>query len=380
MDERSEILIVDDNSDNLELLSAILIEKHYTVHTAADGMLALERIAEKHPDLILLDIMMPGIDGFEVCRRLKADPSTASIPVIFISSLNETEDKLNAFHTGGVDYITKPFMHEEVLARISTHLGLYQYKQHLETIVEERTKELSEQNLIMLRQSKLAQMGELISMIAHQWRQPLNILSLNVSKLEIESMLEQLDSGTTHQVLENMIEQIEYMSQTIDDFRAFFKADKEREKQSLHTLVDESMKLLEGGMKSRKITLENDVEGELEIDVFSNEFKQVLINIVNNAIDTISMRDVKDGKIRISSGLVEAGTAIYIQDNGHGIQGDDKERIFEPYFTTKSALNGTGLGLYISKIIIEDHHKGKLRFENSQNGALFTIVIPDNLA
>ncbi|MDX1295224.1 MAG: HAMP domain-containing sensor histidine kinase, partial [Sulfurimonadaceae bacterium] len=165
-----------------------------------------------------------------------------------------------------------------------------------------------------------------------------------------------------------------------DDFRSFFKADKQREKQNLYTLVAESMKLLEGGMKSRKITLENDVGRELDIDVFSNEFKQVLINIVNNAIDTIMLRDVKDGNIRISSGRVETGTAIYIQDNGHGIQAEDKEKIFEPYFTTKSALNGTGLGLYISKIIIEDHHKGKLRFENSQNGALFTIVIPDNLA
>jgi putative two-component system response regulator len=136
------IVIVDDNPSNLRILSTMLAQSGFKVRPALGGELALRSIAASPPDLILLDIRMPGMDGYEVCRQLKADPKTNEIPVIFISALSETEDKLAAFRAGGIDYVTKPFQSEEVLARVKTHLQLRHMQQHLETLVDERTVEL----------------------------------------------------------------------------------------------------------------------------------------------------------------------------------------------------------------------------------------------
>lgn len=136
--EVNTILVIDDNSDNLRLLAAILEESQYKIRLAPNGERALATIHKEAPDLILLDVMMPDMDGFEVCRLLKADQETTGIPVIFISALDETIDKVKAFSMGGVDYITKPFKPEEVLARVRTHLTL----RHLQRSLENKNKEL----------------------------------------------------------------------------------------------------------------------------------------------------------------------------------------------------------------------------------------------
>lgn len=140
----STILVVDDNADNLRLLAGILDEHHYKIRLAPSGERALATIRKEAPDLILLDIMMPDMDGFEVCRQLKADQKTTGIPVIFISALDETIDKVKAFSMGGVDYITKPFKSEEVLARVRTHLTLRCLQRSLEKKNQELRQALDE--------------------------------------------------------------------------------------------------------------------------------------------------------------------------------------------------------------------------------------------
>jgi len=141
---KANILVVDDTPDNLRLLVGILAEPGYNIRPAASGSQALAAIQEEVPDLILLDIKMPKMDGYAVCKQLKADKHTRDIPVIFISALHEAFDKVKAFALGGVDYITKPFQPEEVLARVETHLALWKYREHLEELVEERTTELKQ--------------------------------------------------------------------------------------------------------------------------------------------------------------------------------------------------------------------------------------------
>ncbi|MFH1985277.1 MAG: response regulator [Pseudomonadota bacterium] len=150
--QSGRILVVDDTSANLQLLTNLLIEHGYTVHPASDGELALAFVRSTLPDLILLDIRMPGMDGFEVCRRLKADERTASIPIIFISILEDEHDKVKGLQAGAVDYITKPFQAEEVLARIGTHLHLRELTEHLEHMVAERTAELHAANAQLQRE------------------------------------------------------------------------------------------------------------------------------------------------------------------------------------------------------------------------------------
>src|SRR5512137_2750661 len=135
------ILVVDDTTANLQLLMNLLTEQGYTVYPASDGELALEFVRSILPDLILLDIRMPGMDGYEVCRRLKAAERTRSIPIIFISILEDERDKVQGFQAGAVDYITKPFQPEEVLARVRTHLRLRELTERLEQKVGERTDE-----------------------------------------------------------------------------------------------------------------------------------------------------------------------------------------------------------------------------------------------
>lgn len=142
--EHNTILVVDDNADNLRLLAGILKEHHYKIRLAPSGERALATIRKEAPDLILLDIMMPDMDGFEVCRQLKADQETTGIPVIFISALDETIDKVKAFSTGGVDYITKPFKSQEVLARVRTHLTLRRLQRSLEKKNEQLRQALDE--------------------------------------------------------------------------------------------------------------------------------------------------------------------------------------------------------------------------------------------
>lgn len=146
--ESSTILVVDDNNDNLRLLTGLLNEHHYKVRLAPSGKRALATIRKEAPDLVLLDIMMPEIDGFEVCRQLKEDEQTAGIPIIFISALDETIDKVKAFTLGGVDYITKPFNAEEVLARIKTHLTLRFLQLQLEKKNSELRKALDENKIL----------------------------------------------------------------------------------------------------------------------------------------------------------------------------------------------------------------------------------------
>lgn len=167
------IVIVDDNPNNLRVLSSMLQQFGYKVRPALDGAMAIKSIIANPPDLVLLDIRMPEMDGYEVCRQLKSNPLTAEIPVIFISALQDTEDKVAAFKSGGVDYITKPFQLEEVLARVKAHLSLYKIQRDLQTMVEERSKELSAA-LITLNESQ--------KQYAHILEQTIQAISLTIEK------------------------------------------------------------------------------------------------------------------------------------------------------------------------------------------------------
>jgi two-component system sensor histidine kinase/response regulator len=180
-----DIIVIDDQPANLTLMGEMLQQQGYTVRLFPRGRMALAAAAAQPPDLILLDINMPEMDGFEVCERLKADKALAPIPVIFLSALNETEDKVRAFQAGGVDYITKPFQFEEVQARVETHVNLYAHTNHLEELVQFRTRELAEAQarLKVLDKAK----SDFLQLISHEFRTPLNGL-FGISEILFEEM------------------------------------------------------------------------------------------------------------------------------------------------------------------------------------------------
>jgi len=371
-----EVFIVDDNKFNLQLLDDILTQQNYKVRTAETGEIALAEINAKLPDLILLDIVMPDMDGYEVCERLKSDPKTAPIPIIFISGNYELEDKIKAFEVGGIDYITKPFYNEEVLARVDTHIQLSDYKHHLEKRVDEEVKKNIQVNNLMMHQSRLAQMGEMISMITHQWRQPLSAISATSMNMKIQMQLGENTEEASTKKLEKIESLVEYLSQTIEDFRGFFRMDKEKETKNIVHVVEKSLSIISSSLKNNNIEVVLDGSNESIITTYINELMQVILIILKNAEDALIEREIEKPKISISWKEENGFYVISFHDNAGGIDEETLPNIFNPYFSTKAHENGTGLGLYMATVIIDEHCKGEVDVKNEDDGVTFTIKLP----
>ena len=246
---------------------------------------------------------------------------------------------------------------------------LYHFYDNLNEKVKEEIEKNREKEQMLMHQSKLAALGEMLGNIAHQWRHPITRLSLLVQNFEMAYKMGKIDDKFVDKFKTKAFEQINYMSATIDDFTSFFKKDKEKQTFYVRDVINDALKLLEGRIKNIEIIKEYDTK--IQITGYKTEFSQVILNILNNAIDALNERGIKDKKIwiRIKENLIE------IEDNAGGINEDIKEKIFEPYFTTKFQSQGTGIGLYMSKIIITKHFNSKLEVENSKYGALFKIIL-----
>ena len=246
-------------------------------------------------------------------------------------------------------------------------------------LVERIDKEV-EKNMrkdrVMMQQSRLAQVGETISMIAHQWRQPLNTLSLITEGIYIKYTIGKLDQESMQVFKETTQKQIQQMSDTIDDFRNFFKPEKEKMVFKLESSVNHVYTILNHMLEEESIVMNIDIEENIYISGYPNELRQVLVNIINNAKDALVENNLDKKKIiNINAVSKEDKVSIVIEDNAGGIPDDIIDNIFDPYFSTKDEKNGTGLGLYMSKIIIEDHMNGSLSVSNSNLGASFQIEL-----
>ncbi|MBF0343597.1 MAG: response regulator [Nitrospirae bacterium] len=534
-----DILIIDDDPSGLKLMFDVLSEAGYQVRPAIDGELALRSVQARQPDLILLDIRMSGMDGFEVCRRLKEDMAMRDIPVIFLSSLADTFDKVKGFELGAVDYITKPPQAKELLARVVTHLALseakarlkaqnlqlqneiaerkraeeelrYQ-KEHLEEIVAQRTAELKKtteevfdlynnapcgyhsldkdgvfikindtelnwlgytkeevvgrlnfsyiltteglktfeynfpllkqrgwvrdleyemirkdgstllvllnstavkdnngcfimsrstlyditerkfeeterrrmQEQMLIQQSKMAAMGEMISLIAHQWKQPLNAISAIIMDMDDAYSCGELDNKYMERSKQIILQQIQFMTKTVDDFRDFMLPSKEKIPFCIKKAIEELISMFSPLFRKSDIALSLTCIGEEFVTLgYKNEFKQVILNLIDNSKDAIcssrqkEMSDAEtEGKIEIEIFKDSGKTIVIVRDNGGGIPDDIIDKIFDAYFTTKSLDEGTGIGLYMCKTIIENNMDWKLTVKSTYVGAEFRIEI-----
>ena len=238
-------------------------------------------------------------------------------------------------------------------------------------------KNLEKHKKAFLEQSKTAAMGELISMIAHQWRQPLQTVSILAQKLIITKTTE---GHVNNEILEKSVKEIDtqvnYMSRTIDDFRNFFKPESTSVNAKPSTIIEKAVKFLHYVLTINNIDFELDIKKDYEISIIENNLIQVLINIIKNSIDVLLERNIQSKKIIIRCDFNENYVIIEIEDNAGGIPKENLKKVFDLYFTTKNDEKGTGLGLYMSKIIIEDHSLGKLSVKNGSAGALFKIELP----
>ena len=428
------ILIVDDNPTNLKVLSGAIADSGWEILVATDGESAIEQAEYAKPDLILLDVMMPGINGFETCDRLKLNPATCEIPIIFMTALTDTVDKVKGLSLGAVDYITKPFHTEEVLARVNVHLkmrGLNQelaaQKNDLEKRVEERTQELKtalhelqESQLQLVQGEKMSALGELVAGVAHEINNPVGFVAGNLTlieentsdiinhlrlyqnyypnpelailknakKIELDILIEDIP-----QIISSMQIGIERIGNISTSLRTFSRSDSlSKVACDIHEGIDSTLMILKHRLKANNKRPEIKVlknYGELPlVKCYSGQLNQVFMNILSNSIDALDdysskfsyQEKTKNPNSILITTEFESNNekvSISLRDNGPGIPSDVLQRIFEQFFTTKNVGKGTGLGLSISKQIVEDKHHGKLICNSVLGeGTEFLIELP----
>jgi len=499
IDFKPTLLLVDDMQVNLVMLGAIL-KNEYHIKTARSATQALEIVALGGIDLILLDVVMPDMDGYTMCTLLKNDEKTQDIPVIFVTGSSSKEDEEKGFLVGAVDFIRKPFEATTVKNRVKTHINLrlrqieletisktiqeqnqklkrytqlvevildnqkniilltngkrltqankvfsqffgftdledflkshqciceffikedgylstqmgeldwisyvvqnptetnlakiiqneneYIFKVYgrivekniqdgedyvvvtLEDITQElmRQKELKAKSILLQQQSRLAALGEMIGNIAHQWRQPLSVITMVISGMKVKQDFGiPITDESISEVTDTIMNQANYLSKTIDDFRDFIKNDTIQESFNLSQVINDTANLLDATLKSNYIKLTLTTDDTLVYTGEPNQLSQVIMNIVNNAKDAFTEKNQKHKEIVIKSWQDDHSIKIEVTDNAGGIDEEIKEKIFDPYFTTKHQSQGTGLGLFICSNIIQKYFDGKITIED----------------
>jgi len=364
--KRFEILIVDDIPDNIQLLSHILNEQNFDISFSTSGKQALATIIFNPPNLILLDIAMPEMDGFQVCTELKKNPITAGIPIIFLTAKTQPEDIVKGFELGAVDYITKPFNTAELISRVNTHLNL----KKAQDIIKQQNKELEELN---------ATKDKFFSIIAHDLKNPFHTLIgfselildnyANYDSEKIKKFVAMMHdtSKQGHNLLENLLQwsrnqtgRIEWEPIVVD----------------LQLLVTYTFNQLKSNAIKKQISLINEIPDKTYLRADTNMLSTVLRNLISNALKFSPVNT----KIEVSSIDNEDDVQISIKDYGVGISAQNLERLFridESYTTLGTEKEkGTGLGLLLCKEFIEKHG-GKITVKSKENeGSSFIFSIP----
>ena len=418
------ILVIDDSPTNLEVLYTTLSDAGYEVLVEMDGYSGIEQAQNNPPDLILLDIMMPKINGYEACRKLQSNPITKDIPIIFMTALSDTGEKVKGFQMGAVDYITKPFQQEEVIARINVQLKLRRLnleldhqKQKLEERVVERTAELSEAleelqqtQLQLVQTEKISSLGQMVAGVAHEVNNPIGFIStnlyhanqyvndlINLLKLyrekfpepgdEIEEIIESVDLDHISEDLPKLISSMKLGSDRIrgimQSMRTYSRADgKDKKAVDIHEGIETTLMILQHRLKPQPkrpaIHVVKEYGNLPLIECYPGQLNQVFMNLIANAIDAIDEsvpdRDWESDKGRhltpdnvmlvplicICTTADKENVTIQIGDNGKGMDLSIRDQIFQAFYTTKPEGKGTGLGLSISYQIITEKHGGTL--------------------
>ncbi|HBQ98253.1 MULTISPECIES: sensor histidine kinase [unclassified Roseofilum] len=426
-DHQPEILAVDDTPANLQVVADTLSPAGYIVAAVTSGERALKRLQTYVPDLILLDIQMPGMDGFETCRQIKDNPNTASIPIIFITALSDDKSIIKGFDLGAVDYITKPFREAEMLARVKTHLQLGKLRANLEKQVEQRTTDLTQaieklrsSQMQLVQQEKMAGLGNLVAGVAHEINNPLSFITGNITMLKdtlvdllaiiqayrqeypepSPDLAEEIENADLDFLLEDIPKILVSMQQGVKrianistSLRTFSRADTDIKTEfNVHEGLDSTLLILKYRLKANEqrpaIKIVKNYGDIPELKCYPGQLNQVFMNILANAIDTLdeksknkSFEEIeKDPNyITVTTDLSEKKQDVVVRiiDNGMGMPESVKAKIFEQGFTTKKVGKGTGLGMAIACEILTKKHCGKITCSSQLGqGTEFVISLP----
>lgn len=372
--DKWKILVVDDD-EAVHSITKVALQKKSFEGKSLDILSAMSAeeakdILSQHDDIAmaLIDVMMETPDaGLKLVDYIRKELNDSLIRLVLRTGQPDQIPENEIVERYDInDYKEKT----ELTAQKLYTLVRMSIKQYLQL------KRLKEQEKLLLIKTRNAQMGELLSMIAHQWRQPLSAISSIINNMKIKLFREENDNEYLLERSNEIEELIQHLSQTITDFRKFFLPDNKKSSFQFKKLIDKSLRILESSFASLHIDVEVNDTCTKEIVSFENELQQVLLNLLKNAQDILVFKKVANPKIVIDCYEDGDKVIVHISDNAGGIDPSVIDSVFDPYFTTKENTNGTGLGLYMSKTIIEDHCKGKLSVKNTEEGAMFKIELP----
>ncbi len=386
---KCNVLIVDDTETNVDILVDALGED-YEISVATDGKSALEVVESDPPDLILLDIMMPDMDGYEVCAQLKENNATKNIPVIFLTVMSEDTDETKGLELGAVDYITKPINIPIVKARVKTHLNL-----------QKKTEQLRQKDLQLIEMDRIAGIGTLAAGIAHEINNPLSFVKSSIwflkkSADKMVGALQYWDDKPVSEPLMNAYKDhlsqmniehiknslntkyvsiqsgIERIMKIVNNLKRFSRVDMETSgKVDINQSVEDAVEILctpdTEGMEFIKELREIPV-----MECSPNEINQCLLHALKNAVDAVD----NNGKIRITTSYDESEDQIMVRiiDNGKGMSPEVLRQTFNLFFTTKAPGSGTGIGLSLTERIIK-RHGGKINISSKEGeGTTVTMI------
>ncbi len=361
-EETPTILIVDDNPNNIKIVALILRSLKYKIVIATNGEQAIDLVEQTRPDLILLDVMMPKMDGFEACSIIKSKEENANTPIIFITALNDTESLVKGFKAGGVDYITKPFNKDELISRVKTHLELKQTRDRL----EKTTQHLSELNALK---------DKMFSVIGHDLRSPLSSVKMTLE------FLSKMANKKDDPIVENiniMLKTTDEVFGLLENLLGWAKSQSgnlsiNKEELLISEVVNSVYLLNKGNLELKEISFQSEVNENAKVFADLSTIKVVLRNLVSNAIKFTP----ENGTITISANENDRKTVITVADSGIGISEEDLPKILNPnthhttYGTNREA--GSGLGLTLCKDFVEKND-GTIWVESEQGkGSTFFI-------
>ncbi|MBF0317333.1 MAG: response regulator [Nitrospirae bacterium] len=484
--EKEIVLIVDDTIANIEITNEAL-QDTYMTYFATNARDALETALAVRPDLILLDIIMPDMDGYELFRLLKKEPSLADVPVIFITSMDQKDDETVGLELGAVDYISKPINPAVVKLRVKNHLMLkrqmlqlteantqlkelqaqllcsqkdyysnilnsmhdslivvtrelviesvniatcsllgydeneivgkkigiicdldlsqmneeitYRAKSGIKipmllsfssctSVIDNSTvvivvgRDITEQknrDRLFMMKMRQAQMGEMLSLIAHQWRQPLAMINAVIATLKVKMVLNKVSEDDISEGFDKIEKHVLFLSETINDFRNFYKTNKRPESTLLHEVIEKSLNIVAMPLKDNHVQITYDKKISSPFQTYPNELMQVFLNLFSNSLEVIKDRKIATPHIKIIEDEDDDYIYVNVIDNGGGFSDYVLENLFKQYYSTKSEAKGTGLGLYMCKVIIDDNLKGHIDASNVDDGACMNIKLPKRL-
>ncbi|HDQ14965.1 MAG TPA: hybrid sensor histidine kinase/response regulator [Sediminispirochaeta sp.] len=385
--EKRTVFVADDNPDNLRVLSDILEAEGYRTRASLTGEEMLKSISLEKPDLIILDVHMPGMDGYQVCTRLQSVEEHRDIPVVFCSALDESYNIVKGFEVGAVDYITKPFRAKEVLARIRTHIELHEKKAELEKLLE-YTKSTQEH---LVKTAKMNSIGVLMAGIAHEINNPINyiinsvegfrrdfdevkgLLDFFVTKYgaDPEAPLKRIDYPVPLEEMDKLLTGIYAGSTKVHEIvkalRGFSKSgDEELESVDVEEEIDRAVLMTNHLFDSRTELVKN-IENKKTLNIKPGRLSQVVLQLLENSLEAIA---AKQGESRdkiileLKDDKDQEGFSIWIKDTGIGMSQEAMRRAFEPFYSDKGIGRHVGLGLTTAEHIVSDIG-GKILIEST---------------